>query len=168
MGKQKKSRRRAPRSHEPRETVTSARASARYLIVDGHSVIFSWPELRTAHERRPAFARETLVKQLRDYQDWSGVRVVVVFDGRGTAVATSAEPTEVQIFYSRRGQTADAIVERLANKYAPRFDVTVATSDLLEQETVTAAGASCISAEGLRELLREVSGDARRRLVRRA
>ena len=56
---------------------------ARYLIVDGHSVIFAWPELRKLHARRSSLARESLIKQLRDYQDWTGVRVVVVFDGKG-------------------------------------------------------------------------------------
>jgi predicted RNA-binding protein with PIN domain len=54
----------------------------RYLIVDGHSVIFSWPELRKLHDRRTALGREALTKKLRDYQDWSGVHVVVVFDGK--------------------------------------------------------------------------------------
>jgi predicted RNA-binding protein with PIN domain len=51
-----------------------------YLLVDGHSIIFAWPDLRTLHQRRTALAREALIKQLRDYQDWSGTRVVVVFD----------------------------------------------------------------------------------------
>jgi predicted RNA-binding protein with PIN domain len=124
-----------------------------YLIVDGHSVIFAWPELRRLHERRTSLAREVLARQLRDYQDWSGVRVVVVFDGTGNAVDANADPGEIQIFYSRAGQTADAIVERLASKYAEQFQILVATSDYLEQETVTACGAECISAEGLRGLL---------------
>jgi uncharacterized protein len=127
----------------------------RYLIVDGHSVIFAWPELRKLHERRSATAREALIKQLRDYQDWSGVRVVVVFDGSGARVGGSAEPGQIQIFYSRRGQTADAVVERLAGKYAGRFDIVVATADGKEQTTVSSFGASCVSPEGLRGLLRE-------------
>src|SRR5215475_7976654 len=59
----------------------SMQSRARYLIVDGHSVIFAWPELRKLHARRSSLAREALIKQLRDYQDWTGVRVVVVFDG---------------------------------------------------------------------------------------
>ena len=59
---------------------------ARYLIVDGHSVIFAWPELRKLHARRSSLAREALLKQLRDYQDWTGVHVVVVFDGKGKKV----------------------------------------------------------------------------------
>ncbi len=126
-----------------------------YLIVDGHSVIFAWPELRLLHERRTALAREALVKQLREFQDWSGTRVVVVFDGRGSSVSREAEPGEIQIFYSRVGQTADSIIERLASKYAERFRITVATGDYLEQETASACGAETISPEGLRDLLRD-------------
>lgn len=126
-----------------------------YLIVDGHSVIFAWPELRALHERRTSLARDVLVRKLRDYQDWTGVRAIVVFDGRGTGVDVSAEPGEIQIFYSRAGQTADSIVERLASKYGSQFQLLVATSDYLEQETAAACGAECISAEGLRGLLED-------------
>ncbi len=130
---------------------------AQYLIVDGHSVIFAWPELRTLHNRRNSLARDALVKKLRDYQDWTGVSVAVVFDGKGSAVSVSSHPGEIQIFYSAEGQTADSIIERLASKYAPRFDLLVATSDFLEQETASACGAECISAEALRWLLEEAS-----------
>ena len=95
------------------------------------------------------------MKRLRDYQDWSGTRVVVVFDGKGADITAQADPHEIQIFYSRRGQTADSIIERLAGKYASRHRLTVATSDTLEQETAAAFGAECISPETLRELLRD-------------
>lgn len=130
--------------------------SARYLIVDGHSIIFTWPELRKLHAQRPSLAREALIKQLRHYQDWTGVRVAVVFDGQGERVSEVSDPHDVQIFYARRGQSADAIIERLASKYASRFDVTVATSDFLEMETVNASGAACLSPDGLRKLLEAV------------
>lgn len=126
-----------------------------YLIVDGHSVIFAWPELRELHQRRTSLARDSLVRKLRDYQDWTGTRVVVVFDGRGSDVNATAEPGEIQIFYSRAGQTADSIVERLASKYGSQYQLLVATSDFLEQETAAACGEECISAEGLRGLLDE-------------
>jgi len=126
---------------------------ARYLIVDGHSVIFAWPELRKLHARRSSLAREALLKQLRDYQDWTGVRVVAVFDGKGKTVEASSDPEEVQVFYSRSGQSADAIIERLASKYAKQYDLIVATSDSMEAETVHASGAESISPDGLRGLL---------------
>ena len=130
----------------------------RYLIVDGHSIIFGWPELRKLHARRSSLAREALLKQLRDYQDWTGVHVVVVFDGKGKKVDAASEPAEVQVFYSRSGQSADAIIERLASKYAKRYELVVATSDSLEAETVHACGAESISPDGLRGLI----ADARR------
>ena len=121
---------------------------ARYLIVDGHSIIFAWPELRKVHARRSSLAREALLKQLRDYQDWTGVHVVVVFDGKGKKVEAISDPAEVQVFYSRTGQSADAIIERLASKYTKRFELMVATSDLMEAETVHACGAESISLMG--------------------
>jgi uncharacterized protein len=126
---------------------------ARYLIVDGHSVIFAWPELRKLHARRSSLAREALIKRLLGYQDWTGVRVVVVFDGKGSKIEATSEPADVQVFYSRTGQTADAIIERLASKYAKRFELMVATSDSMEGETVQACGAEWISPEALRGLL---------------
>ena len=70
-----------------------------------------------------------MAKKLRDYQDWTGVHVAVVFDGKGTAVSVNSDPGEIQIFYSREGQSADAIIERLASKYASKFKLLVATSD---------------------------------------
>ena len=131
---------------------------ARYLIVDGHSVIFAWPELRKLHARRSSLAREALVKQLRDYQDWTGVRVVAVFDGKGKKVDAISDPAEVQVFYSRSGQSADAIIERLASKYAKQYDLIVATSDSMEAETVSACGAETISPEALRGVLAGARG----------
>ena len=128
-----------------------------YLVVDGHSVIFAWPELRRLHRRRSSLARDALVKKLRDYQDWTGTRVAVVFDGKRSTVSVSSDPGEIQIFYSREGQTADSIIERLASKYAARFKLLVATSDMLEQETASASGAECISPEALRWMVDEAT-----------
>jgi predicted RNA-binding protein with PIN domain len=65
----------------------------------------------------------------------------------------------VQIFYSPRGQTADAIVERLASKYVPKFHVSVATFDSRERETVIACGAETILAGMLRNLIAEIASD---------
>jgi uncharacterized protein len=134
------------------------RSRVRYLIVDGHSIIFAWPELRKVHARRSSLAREALLKQLRDYQDWTGVRVVAVFDGKGKKVEATSDPAEVQVFYSRSGQSADAIIERLASKYAKQHDLMVATSDSMEAETVRACGAESISPDGLRGLLATARG----------
>ncbi len=138
---------------------------AEYLLVDGHSVIFAWPELRALHVRRMGAAREALVRALTDYQDHSGVRVVLVFDGQGAAVTEDQEGRDgIQIFYARAGQTADAIVERLVAKYAATHRLTVATSDSLEQQTALAFGAAgIVTAEGLRGVLDAAGREFERR-----
>jgi uncharacterized protein len=146
---------RNPPQHRPQRNSVGCSVRARYLIVDGHSAIFGWPEMQRLHARRSSLARDALVKKLRDYQDYTGIRVVVVFDGKGTSATEESEPHSVQIFYSRAGQTADAIIERLASKYAEKFELMVATSDLLERETASACGADCISIENLRALISE-------------
>jgi predicted RNA-binding protein with PIN domain len=136
----------------------------RYLIVDGHSVIFAWPELRKLHARRTALARDELVKILTEYQDASGVRVVAVFDGKGSEANEVTPLGGIQVFYSADGQTADSIVERLVAKYAAQHEITVATSDFMEQTTVTSFGALVVSAEGLRDWLNEARSDLDRQI----
>ena len=127
----------------------------RVLIVDGHSVIFAWPEIRAMHARRAALAREALTKALTEYQDATGVHVVAVFDGKGARANEETTPGGIQIFYSGADQTADDIIERLVAKYGDKHDITVVTSDHLEQMTVNSFGANWISAENLPSLLTE-------------
>jgi hypothetical protein len=136
----------------------------RYLIVDGHSVIFAWPELRRLHQRRTALARASLIKRLTEYQDASGVRAVVVFDGKGAETSEETAPGGIQVFYSAARQTADSIVERLAATYSGKHEITVVTSDHLEQQTAISFGAMAISAESLRAYLEEAEVDLARRL----
>lgn len=136
----------------------------RVLIVDCHSVIFTWPELRAMHARRNVLARDALVKWLTEYQDATGAHVVAVFDGKGTRANEASEPGGIQIFYSGADQTADDIIERLAAKYGAQHDITVATSDLLEAQTVSTFGALTVSADGLQTLIEEARADVARAL----
>jgi len=146
---------------------TIAQMSQRFLIVDGHSVIFAWPELRALHRRKTASARERLTKILTAYQDFTGIRVVLVFDGKGSTITQETEPGGIQIFYSNTGHTADDLIERLAAKYGNLYSITVATSDLLEQQTAIAFGAHCVSADGLRDLVDSAERTFTREMKRR-
>ena len=139
-------------------------AAREYLLVDGHSVIFAWPELRALHVRRMAAARDALVKLLTDYQDQSGVQVVLVFDGQGARASEAGEPGGIQVFYAAADRTADGVIERLVAKYADTCRLIVATSDHLEQQTAISFGAAgCVSAEGLRDVLAAATREFDRR-----
>ncbi len=132
---------------------------ARFLLVDAHSIIFAWPELRKLHARRMILAREALIRKLTAYHDVSDTRVVVVFDGQGPRTREETLPGGIQVFYSATGQTADAVIERLVAAYAGEHDLTVATGDFLEQQTVTTFGAIAITPEMLQTLLDESERD---------
>lgn len=139
----------------------------RILIVDGHSVIFAWPEMKRMHVQKNIVGREALIKALNGYQDFTGVHVAVVFDGQGGKVSEETEPGGIQVFYSGAGQTADDVIERLVAKYGKEHEITVATNDLLEQQTAITFGAQCISAEMLKELIGETAADLSREIKAR-
>ena len=119
------------------------------------------------HQQNTGAARDNLVRTLTGYQDISGTHVVVVFDGKGPSVNKIEEPGGIQIFYSNAGRTADEIVERLVAKYGKTFSITVATADLLEQQTVTTFGAQPIGSEGLRRMIRDAETEFASELKRR-
>jgi predicted RNA-binding protein with PIN domain len=135
------------------EMRSSESPRGRFLLVDGHSMIFAWEELRQLHEQRMALAREALCQRLQAYQDVSGERVVVVFDGKQGSSGGERQAEEIQVLYSKQHGSADEILERLACKYASDHDLTVASRDRAVLDMVSSFGANAISAKGLADLL---------------
>jgi len=133
--------------------------AARVLIVDGHSMIFQWPELSALHAKNGATARDRLVRALTRHQDNTGTHVIVVFDGKGVRASESKEQTGIQVFYSKSGQTADSVIERLVATYASRYDIVVATDDHMERTTVESFGGSWMSSSQLSLEIRDADGD---------
>ena len=123
------------------------------LVVDGHSVIHAWDELRDLHRTRGAAARDELVRRLGFLHDSSDWHVVLVFDGRNPVVGEDHVPGGLQVFYSDAGRSADHLIERLAVKYAGTCRLTVATDDNLVRQACMASGGDAISTHGLRLLL---------------
>ena len=93
------------------------------------------------------------MKRLAEYRDFTGERVVIVFDGRGTTLTEERPSPGLQVIYTSGGQTADDVIERLAIRYAAQYEITVATDDRAEQDVVAAAGGQCMSVDLLRQHL---------------
>lgn len=144
------------------------KAAARtYLIVDGHSVIHGWPELRKLHgvSAKRHLAREELLKRLRHLQDMTGERVVVVFDGgQGARISEQRETEGLQVFYADAATTADTVVERLAARHAASHRIRVASADGMVRDSVLASGAEWMSPEGLLDLCERAEQEMRRRI----
>ena len=91
-----------------------------YLIIDGHSIIFAWNHLRLLHEHSQLAARDELIRKMTGYQDNTGERVIIVFDGKGTKTESFYEHDSIQVFFSKKGTSADQIIERLVGKYGKK------------------------------------------------
>ena len=134
-----------------------------FLLVDGHSVLHAWPELRrnqiVASKRH--VARTDLLKRLRHYQDMKGGQVVVVFDGTQAQMTEEREKNGLQIIYAASGDSADHILEKIAAKYAKLHTVRVVSADTMVGETVMAFGADWLSPEMLKSMCDDAEKDMR-------
>ena len=126
--------------------------SARYLVVDGHSVIFSWAGLRELHQRDRAAARKALAERLQALHDSTPWRVTLVLDGtRGTSTAHERRPEDMVLVYATADQTADSIIERLVAASGAAAEVLVITADEVERRLVESLGAESASPSWLWE-----------------
>ena len=120
------------------------------ILVDGYSLLHSWPELAPGKPRYSAHARDELIHILMQYRDAINTPLTIVFDGAGPAPDASQVPStpECEIIYSRSGQTADQIIERVAAAMKPYGEVLAVTDDNAERETVLSLGglaSSCMN-----------------------
>jgi hypothetical protein len=111
------------------------------ILVDGYSLLHNWPELAPGKPRYSAEARGELIRILTLYQDAAGIPITIVFDGAGRTAATAfpSNPA-VEILYSRVGQTADQIIERVTARMEPFGEVLAVTDDYAERDTVSYHG----------------------------
>src|SRR5262245_35426787 len=112
------------------------------ILVDGYSLLHHWPDLAPGKPRHSAAARDELIHRLTLYHDACGTPLTIIFDGADVAGsrAATASTSEVEILYSRTGQTADQMIERVVHRLKSFGEVLVVTDDSAERETVNSAG----------------------------
>ena len=132
-------------------------AAPRYLLVDGHSVIHSWPELRGLHSRQPAHARSDLIRQLSNLHDSGRWRVTLVFDGKAGGREEGPKDS-LAVLYAPGNATADSIIEKIVQAHAGKGEIGVVTADHAEITAVESFGAFGFSPEWLQDELR-VAGE---------
>ena len=71
----------------------------------------------------------------------------------------------IHVVYTKEAETADQYIEKLVHRMDKGYDVTVATSDGLEQLIIWGAGARRLSARGLREEIEQTQREMRERYL---
>jgi predicted RNA-binding protein with PIN domain len=127
------------------------------ILIDGYSLLHNWPELANGWARHSAAAREELIRRLTLYQDAVGTPVSVFFDGGGAPSGTPAAQStrQMEVLYSRRGKTADEMIERAVHRFRDFGEVLAVTDDRAEQATVITLGGGVSSCQNF---IQEVEG----------
>src|SRR5207244_12624838 len=96
-----------------------------HLVVDGYNLLGVRGGLRGDIEAR----REALIRELAGYRQRKGYPLTVIFDGwrSGQAVEHGEWREGIEVVYSRKGETADTVIKRLAAKFGS--DAAVVSSD---------------------------------------
>lgn len=138
----------------------------KHIFVDGYNVIRS-SGLYDRYEgedhsgiesglnaKREALVSDVAAFALGEYQD-----VAIVFDGGGN-VASTGSVTKlggVTVMFSRKGQTADSVIEKLVHDVRDSQDeILVVTSDALIQWTVLGDRVTRMSAANFADELRRI------------
>ena len=134
----------------PRET---------YIIVDGYNIIFAWDALAETARSDLDAARRQLLDILSSYAGFTKCRMVVVFDGykRKGNPGEKSVLHNLQVVYTREGETADQYIESLASEIGSNYCVKVASNDSLIQLSAFRSGTLRLSAGELEQIVREAS-----------
>lgn len=125
----------------------------RCLLVDGYNIIFAWEELRSLAQINLDSARDRLMDIMSNYQGMLGGILILVFDAyrvKGNP-GSAMQYHNIHVIYTKEAETADQYIEKAVHEMADKYQVTVATSDALEQMIIWGAGALRMSAGELYE-----------------
>ena len=128
------------------------------ILVDGYSLLHNWPELAPGKARHSAAARDELIHVLTRFQDADGTPITVFFDGAGAPPdATNGEASQdVEVLYSRIGQTADDLIERAAHRFKTYGEVLAVTNDVAERDIVVGMGGNAASCQNFKIMVQSV------------
>ena len=140
-----------------------------YLLVDGYNIIFAWDELNDLAQINITSARNALMDILSNYQGYKKDTLILVFD----AYKVQGNPGQVYkyhniyVVYTKEAETADQYIEKTVHRMNRKYDVTVATSDALEQVIILGQGAKRLSAQGLKDEVEQACREIREILQER-
>lgn len=133
----------------------------KYLLVDGYNVIFAWDDLKELAAVNIDGARGKLMDILCNYQAICKCELIVVFDayrvkGHDTEIS---DYHNIHVVFTKEAETADQYIEKFAHQNGRKYNVTVATSDGLEQIIIRGQGCNLISSRELKEEIDRASKD---------
>ena len=123
-----------------------------HVIIDGYNLLAVVRPLGGANLYSDT-AREALLRLLGGYRHRKGHALTVVFDGwqRGQPIENREHRAGVHVIYSKRGERADQVIQRLAREYGAQCAVVSSDHEIVN--SAQAHGALVISARAFADKL---------------
>ena len=140
-----------------------------YMLVDGYNIIFAWEELNELSKINIESARNKLMDRLSNYQGYKKMTLILVFD----AYKVKGNPGSVMkyhniyVVYTKEAETADQYIEKTVHEIGRKYQVTVATSDALEQVIILGQGGNRLSAANLLEEVEAVEAEISKKVQKK-
>ncbi len=118
-----------------------------FLLIDGYNVVHAWKELSDIAKRDMNAAAGRLIDIVSNYAAMTGYQTILVFDAY-RVLGHSREVINyhnICVVYTEECETADRYIERYAHANAKKKDVTVITSDGVEQVIIRGEGCRLMS-----------------------
>lgn len=124
---------------------------ALHIIIDGYNLIHQSDTTGRLHQEDLQSVREALLDNLAAYKRLKGHRITVVFDGNNAPGLSPQRDRAkgIAIRFSRGGESADAVIKRMAAKEGQQALVVSSDRDVADYAAVR--GAATISAGGFAE-----------------
>ncbi|HKP01125.1 MAG TPA: NYN domain-containing protein, partial [Nitrospiraceae bacterium] len=128
-----------------RLTVNPVRGSfsvmALHLIIDGYNLLAQTSRIGGGPSRHSEMARESLLRDLASYRQRKSHPITVVFDGwqQGWGTEQREHRLGLQIIFSRRGEKADQVIQRLAAEFGSACAVVSSDREIINVATAQGA-----------------------------
>jgi len=125
-----------------------------HLIIDGYNLLASLDRASGRIPLHSEMARESLIQELGAYRHRKAHAVTIVFDGwqQGFVTERREHRSGIEVIYSRRGEKADQVIQRLAAEFGS--DCAVVSSDREVANHAKAQGALVLGASEFSAKLR--------------
>ena len=119
----------------------------KYVFIDGYNLLFADDELKEIAKTNLEAARGRLIDMMADYEAYTGIEVLIVFDAYMNSEQTEKRTSEngVEVIFTDYTVTADAYLQKMANEIGKNDYVKVVSSDNLVRLGVFGSGVTCSS-----------------------
>ena len=107
-------------------------------IIDGYNFIFKIKKPAKLNPDQLTQLREKLLFSLSQFKIYNSCDIIAVFDARHSENPERSKEfhNEIEVIYSKKGETADSVVENIVHSKQDYDRIFVVTSDNLQQKVI--------------------------------